>query len=310
MSDGPIVETTCGRVRGRWDSGVACFLGVPYGADTSGANRFLPPRPVTPWMGIRPALTYGPAAPQAPNTLIDPTIQSIGEDCLRLNVWTPACNDAARPVVVWLHGGGYYAGGPVSSTTNGAALASEHDLVVVSVGHRLGLLGFLDLEDLAEQFAGSGNASMLDLVAALAWVRDNIAGFGGDPSAVTIFGHSGGGAKVITLLTMPAVGQDLRTTLDPSCLSSRKVFTTDFPSRDCRKHDVWHRDVGRRRRPMTVHVRLSNLDRESPRRAGSTALDAPLWRTVTHQRQVPCPGPHCGAGGRLVAVSRPPHPRP
>jgi para-nitrobenzyl esterase len=204
MSDGPIVEIASGRVRGSWDHGVARFLGVPYGADTSGAARFRPPRPVPPWTGIRPALAFGPVAPQAPNALIDPTAQTMSEDCLVLNVWTPACDDAARPVLVWLHGGGYYAGSPVGSTTHGAALAREHDLVVVSVHHRLGLMGFLDLDDLGEEFAGSGNASMLDLVAALTWVRDNIARFGGAPSAVTIFGHSGGGGKVTTLLTMPA----------------------------------------------------------------------------------------------------------
>jgi para-nitrobenzyl esterase len=187
-----------------WNDGMACFLGVPYGGDTSGLARFLPPRPVAPWTGTRPAVAFGPAAPQAPNPLIDPTAQTIGEDCLVLNVWTPACDDAARPVLVWLHGGGYFAGSPVSPTTHGVALAKEHDLVVVSVTHRLGLMGFLDLEDFGEEFAGSGNASMLDVVAALTWVRDNVARFGGDPSAVTIFGHSGGGGKVTTLLTMPA----------------------------------------------------------------------------------------------------------
>lgn len=204
MSD-PIVPTRSGKVSGARADGVLRFLGIPYGADTSGTNRFRPPQPAPPWAGVRPATTAGPVAPQA-----DPP-GPMGEDCLVLNVWT-ASLDGRRPVLFWIHGGGFFTGSGLTPTTDGAALARTGEAVVVSVNHRLALFGFLDLEGLGdESFDGSGNAGMLDLVAALEWVRDNIAGFGGDPDAVTIFGHSGGGAKVATLMSMPAARGLFRT---------------------------------------------------------------------------------------------------
>jgi para-nitrobenzyl esterase len=212
----PIVETDAGKLRGSSLDGVRAFKGIPYGAPTSGANRFMPPQPPAPWAGVREALAYRGHAPQLPGrperrpelrTILGPadTTQE-GEDCLTLNVWTPGIDSAKRPVMVWLHGGAFAYGSGNRAVTEGANLARRGDVVVVNVNHRLNIFGFLHLADLSgERYAHSGNAGTLDLVAALEWVRDNIAGFGGDPRNVTIFGESGGGGKVSVLLAMPAV---------------------------------------------------------------------------------------------------------
>lgn len=203
-----LVSTTAGRLRGTDQDGIAVFKGVPYAAPPVGERRFRPPAPVEPWDGTRDALAYGPSCPQ-------PTQRPAGwsqeeresEDCLYLNVWTPDASTArSRPVMVWIHGGGYAIGSGSWPLYDGAALARRGDVVVVTVNHRLGPLGYLHLDGLVEGggFEASGNNGMLDLVAVLEWVRDEIAAFGGDPRNVTIFGESGGGAKVSVLLTMPS----------------------------------------------------------------------------------------------------------
>ena len=203
-----LVPTTAGTLRGAVVDGVATFKGVPYAAPPVGELRFRPPAPVEPWDGVRDALAYGPSCPQ-------PTQRPAGwsqeeresEDCLYLNVWTPdASTDRKRPVMVWIHGGGYAIGSGSWPLYDGAALARRGDVVVVTVNHRLGPLGYLHLDGAVEGpgFEASGNNGMLDLVAVLEWVRDEIAAFGGDPGNVTIFGESGGGAKVSVLLAMPA----------------------------------------------------------------------------------------------------------
>lgn len=203
----PPVEIAHGRVRGRREGGLFVFRGIPYGADTGGDNRFRPPQPPAPWTGVRDASRFGPIAvqrrpPGGDNPLGSPGM-GMGEDCLVLNLWTPDLS-GRRPVMVWLHGGGYTVGNGASPLYDGAGLARRGDVVVVTLNHRLGLLGHLFLEDhLDESFAGSGNAGTLDLIAALRWVRDNIAAFGGDPEAVTAFGESGGGGKLSCLLASP-----------------------------------------------------------------------------------------------------------
>ena len=209
-STGPVVDTTSGKIRGLVINKVNAFKGIPYGASTEGANRFMPPPKPKPWTGVMDTLEWGPEAPQGQHTEIPEVLatvpkQSISEDCLHLNVWTSGLNRGGkRPVMVWFHGGGFTSGSGSYTIYDGANMARKHDVVTVTVNHRLNSFGFLYLADLGgEKFAHASNAGMLDAVAALEWVRDNIANFGGDPGNVTIFGQSGGGGKVSTLLAMP-----------------------------------------------------------------------------------------------------------
>ena len=207
---GATVQTTAGRLRGYLDNGVQVFKGVPYGASTAGANRFLPPQKLQPWTGVRDAFQWGPRAPQIlggePTEMLptDPR-EAQGEDCLVMNIWTPRPGTGQRrPVMVWLHGGGYASGSGSYSIYEGRELARKHDVVAISVNHRLNVFGFLHLAHYGGKWANATNAGILDVVAALEWVRDNIAAFGGDPRNVTIFGQSGGGGKVSTLMAMPS----------------------------------------------------------------------------------------------------------
>jgi len=210
-SIGATVQTHSGKVRGTVRNGVHAFKGVPYGASTAGSNRFMPPEKPQPWMGVRNAFRFGHQAPQNMHftAVLQPQAdpaEGFSEDCLVLNVWTPGPNDGRRrPVMFWCHGGGFAQESGSWPWIDGEALARRGDVVVITINHRLNVFGYLYLGDLGgERYADSGNAGMLDLVAGLEWVRDNIAEFGGDPRNVMIFGESGGGAKVCTLLAMPA----------------------------------------------------------------------------------------------------------
>jgi len=226
----PLVDVRGGTLRGSADRAINVFKGIPYGAPTGGAHRFMPPVPAPAWSGVRDATGFGPSCAQ-PGSAVPPgparekveqfmaTFGFLSEEpvtsegCLVLNVWTPAPqrdgrvvdDGARRPVMVRIHGGGFTMGSGSWPSHDGGTLATRGDVVVVTLNHRLGVLGYLDLSSqFGHGYAASGNAGMLDLVLALEWVRDNITTFGGDPGNVTIFGESGGGHKVSTLLAMPA----------------------------------------------------------------------------------------------------------
>jgi para-nitrobenzyl esterase len=217
-----IVETDRGKVYGFAKDGVVTFRGIPYGASTEGKNRFMPPMKPEAWAGVRSALYWGPVSPQPFTSTLDSPRAGWkhdreafmfewedghdSEDCLRINIWTPSINDnAKRPVMVWLHGGGYVFGSDQELRMYpGDGLVRRGDVVVASVNHRLGVLGFGNLMTFGEQYARSPNVGMLDIVAALEWVKTNIGNFGGDPNRILIFGQSGGGGKVSTLMGMPA----------------------------------------------------------------------------------------------------------
>ena len=211
-----VIEICSGKLRGVERRGIWSFAGIPYAAPPTGHRRWRPPIAAEPWAGIRACDEFGPIAPQAPGLVElslagEPTDQS--EDCLSLNVWTPGLDDGRRPVMVWIHGGSFLSGSGSGILYRGGLLAREGDVVVVTVNYRLGLLGFLAHPALADDgqpwldgapWSGTGNWGLADQVAALCWVRDNIAEFGGDPGNVTLFGESAGGMSVSTLLAVPA----------------------------------------------------------------------------------------------------------
>ncbi|WP_315388415.1 carboxylesterase/lipase family protein [uncultured Stenotrophomonas sp.] len=195
-----LAKVRSGRLRGRYAQGVHSFRGVPYGADTA-TRRFQPALPERPWRGVRDAVAYGPAAPQGSKE-----DGPGGEDCLYLNVWTPALRDGRpRPILFYIHGGAYNNGSGSDPQYDGSALCRRGDVVVVTVNHRLNVFGYLYLAQLGDaRFADSGNVGQLDLIQALQWVREHATEFGGDPNNITVFGQSGGGAKIATLMAMPA----------------------------------------------------------------------------------------------------------
>ena len=201
----PEVSTTSGRIRGEHVDTYDVFRGVPYAAAPTGARRWQAPVPHETWVGVRDATIFGPAAPQVAGGPLGGLVPDMepahtDEDCLTLNVWTPACDTAKRAVLVWIHGGAFSIGSSALATYSGHALATNQDVVVVTINYRLGALGFLVL-DLP---GTSANVGLLDQTAALRWVQDNIENFGGDPQRVTIFGESAGGGSVLSLLSTPA----------------------------------------------------------------------------------------------------------
>lgn len=221
----PVVETAQGRVRGRInDAGIHVFKGMRYGQ----AERFMPPAPPTAWAGIQDAFDYGDQSPQARTRLA--SSEPMTDDCLRINVWTPALDDAKRPVLLWFHGGGFEAGSGSSPLYEGTNMARRGDVVVATINHRLNVFGHCYLgEILGEEFAQSGNAGYLDLIRAMAWVKENINRFGGDPDNVMIYGQSGGGRKV----SLCYAGQDAQSLFHKGVVQSGshlKVQTTERAS--------------------------------------------------------------------------------
>ena len=202
-----LVTTEQGKIRGYRHNGLAIFKGIPYAE----AERFHAPEAVKPWEGVLDACSYGYVCPLMTND--QPTGElyvphrywPMDEHCQNLNIWTPDTDGGKRPVLVWLHGGGFFAGSAIEQVAyDGASMSRLGNAVVVSINHRLNVLGYFDLSDFGEEYENSGNAGGDDIIAALAWIRENISAFGGDPDNVTVFGQSGGGAKVTTLLQSPA----------------------------------------------------------------------------------------------------------
>ena len=238
----PVVETTHGKLRGaRQENGVLAFKGVRYGETTGGANRFLPPVPVMPWAGIRDATRFGASAPQVASLQEKlaawyGTIEPINEDCLFLNVFTPSIGHGRRPVMVWLHGGAWANCAGTAPGFDGTHLARGGDVVVVTINHRLNVFGYINLGDKDPRFADAGNAGVLDMVAALRWVRDNATAFGGDPGNVTIFGQSGGAAKVTALMGLPAAKGLFHKAIAQSCSGGLRLDGVEESSRQA--HDL------------------------------------------------------------------------
>ena len=210
MAPSALVETTCGKLRGSVADGVFAFKGIPFAAPPVGALRWRAPQPVAPWAGVRDAVRFGPCAVQSRlpgdvGELIGIATHETSEDCLYLNVWSPGLAAAKRPVLVWIHGGGNTVGAGSQPRVNGERLARVGDAVVVTVNYRLGALGFLHAPELhAPELGATGNEALLDQVAALRWVRREIAAFGGYPGNVTVFGQSAGGFDIVQLMAMPA----------------------------------------------------------------------------------------------------------
>jgi para-nitrobenzyl esterase len=226
---GTRIETRYGRLEGREEAGIQVFRGIPYAKPPVGPLRFRAPEPPEPWSGVREAVAFATSAPQPSMALPLPgmDVGAMDEDCLYLNVYTPACDGARRPVLFWIHGGGFVIGSASQPVYDGAPLARRGDVVVVTINYRLGPLGFLFLEDLCPDLEGAvGNAGMRDQVAALEWVREHIAAFGGDPGNVTIFGESAGGMSVGTLLAAPSA-RGLFARAIPQSGAAHNVHTRD-----------------------------------------------------------------------------------
>jgi para-nitrobenzyl esterase len=201
-----VATTNLGKVQGQSSSnGVLVFKGIPFAAPPVGNLRFMPPQPAKPWSGTRHALTFGKAEAQPPDALTGTPQQAQSENCLTLNVWTPGLDNTKRPVMVWIHGGGFTNGSGSDSIYDGANLSKRGDTVIVTINYRLGPFGFLYLGNIAgPQYAQSGNLGLLDQLAAIKWVRDNARAFGGDPGRITVFGESAGSISISALLGMPA----------------------------------------------------------------------------------------------------------
>ncbi len=262
-----VIETPSGKLSGREEDGVRVFRGIPFARPPVGPRRFRAPEPPAPWAGVREAGDFGPSAPQAPIQLPLPgmDVGPMDEDCLYLNVYAPSGGAARKPVMVWIHGGGFVIGSGSQIVYDGARLARRGDVVVVTVNYRLGALGFLHLAELCPGLGEAvSNAGMRDQVAALEWVRGHIEAFGGDPSNVTIFGESAGGMSVATLLGMPA---------------ARGLFARAIPQSGA-AHHFHTREVATR-----VAERFLECLGVTPAEAGRALRDLPASKLVEAQGQ-------------------------
>lgn len=204
MTESSVVHTSAGPVRGTWENGVRIWRGIPYAAPPIGDLRWRAPQPEAPWTEPRDAVEFGAIAPQPPNPIMHHGVGAVqDEDCLSLNVWSPAGPDTGLPVMVWVHGGAYLLGSSRQPLYDAAGLAARGDVVVVSINYRVGALGWLDLRQVAPELGADANCGLLDVIAALEWVRDNVSAFGGDPGRVTLAGESAGGGIVTSLLAAP-----------------------------------------------------------------------------------------------------------
>lgn len=248
----PTIETTYGPIEGRNEHELNIFRGIPYAKPPVGNLRFRPPQPMNPWSKPIQAHEFGPAAPQIASKLSPDTAHGMSEDCLSLNIWTPECDDKKRLVMFWIHGGSFMVGSSKNDVSEGSRLATRGDVVVVSINYRMGAFGFLHLAETGgEDYATSGNLGLLDQIAALEWVRDNIANFGGDPDSVTVFGCSAGGISIAALLAMPAArGLFHRAITQSGASLARSADSASTAARELMKHAGVDNIDGLRALPM------------------------------------------------------------
>jgi len=307
---GAVVDTQYGKVRGVNRRGIYSFKGIPYGADTGGANRWMMAKPPAPWAGVKSTTCYTHTCPMAPRAgwnndeerfIYDWSDGIAGEDCLNLSIWTPAINDnRRRPVLVWIHGGGYATGSNEElKSYDGERLARRGDILVVGLNHRLNILGFLNLEKYGAQYANSSNVSQLDLVFGLQWIKNNIANFGGDPNALTIFGQSGGGGKVTYLMGMPAA-QGLFRAVAMESASQPRPFTqadsVDYSDRVLAQLGVTSAADLTKLHQMTYAQLLAGMQAASRAAAPAAApVTAPGGRTIRRAPAAPAFQPSTGS---------------
>ncbi len=285
QEDYPVVQTKEGALRGYEWKGTCIFKGIPY----AHAQRFRKPERVKPWDGVKEVQSYGyvspllhPEQPGGNGEMMVPHMYwPEKEDCQNLNIWTPSIRDGRkRPVMVWLHGGGFSAGSSIEQLAyDGENLSRAGDVVVVSVNHRLNVLGYLDLSPFGEKYRDSANAGNLDLIAALEWIRDNIEGFGGDPENVTLFGQSGGGVKVWSLLQMPeADGLFHKGIIESGVVDPDLLGDEERLSKQCLQSWVWKKKMSINWKPFLT-ISLRRLMKMQHRRLHKKANMSEIIRT-------------------------------